>query len=66
MKVIPLEHSKWSVFKEKKKHEIKIRKYGSAPGKKKKKSKETDSPPEESQMLDLLCKNFKSAILNMF
>lgn len=50
----------------KKKHEIKIRKYGSAPGKKKKKSKETDSLPEESQMLDLLCKNFKSAILNMF
>lgn len=31
----------------------------------KKNSKET-CPPEESQMLDLLCKNFKSAILNMF
>ena len=31
-----------------------------------KKSKETDCPPEESQMLDLLCKIFKSAILNMF
>ena len=31
----------------------------------KKSSKET-CPPEESQMLDLLCKNFKSAILNMF
>ena len=31
-----------------------------------KKSKETDCPPKESQMLDLLCKIFKSAILNMF